>query len=210
MITVSDTGVGMDRRTLERMFDPFFTTKELGRGTGLGLATVYGIVKQHGGHIWAESEPGEGTTFRLAFPRSSARPEPGMTPVRRGEVKGAETVLVAEDQDEVRAMVREMLRIHGYSVLEAPDGESALRLAISHAGPIDLLVTDVIMTGIDGKELYQRLRDIRPNVAVLFMSGYPADVIGRRGLLDAEVHFIQKPFVLVDFMGKVRDVLDAE
>jgi PAS domain S-box-containing protein len=208
LMQVSDTGTGIDQKTLERIFDPFFTTKEMGRGTGLGLSTVYGIVKQHGGNIWVESESGKGTIFHVSFAETSAYSHPEEAGLQATSARGSEMVLIVEDQEQVRIMTREILKRHGYTVLEAPDGETAMTLARSYEGPIDLLITDVIMPGMHGKELYERLRAMRSEIRVLYMSGYPSDVIGYHGVLDADVNFIQKPFTVRDFTNRIREVLD--
>jgi len=208
MLTVGDTGVGMDRETLERVFEPFLTTKKLAGGTGLGLSTVHGIVRQHGGHVWADSVPGSSTEFHVCFPPSSrARrvrtPAPG--PKAQG---GAETILVAEDARDVREMTCEMLRQDGYTVLEAANGEMALEIAAAHTGPLHLLLTDVIMPGMDGKGLHDRLSVVRRDLRVLYMSGYTASVIGRHGVLGTGTPFIHKPFSHNELTSKVRKVLD--
>ena len=208
MLTMSDTGMGMDEQTIRRIFDPFFTTKEMGRGTGLGLSTVYGIVKQHGGNITAHSEPGRGTKFQVYFPRSRKDPEAVEARMSGNGLQGSETILVVEDQEQVRAMACTMLKRFGYDVLEAADAESALQMEASHSGPIHLLVTDVVMPGMNGKELYDRLLEMGKGIKVLFMSGYTTNSIVHHGVLDEGVDFIQKPFSLADFMSKVRQVLE--
>lgn len=208
MMAVGDTGTGMDQETLDRIFDPFFTTKELGRGTGLGLSTVYGIVKQHGGHITVHTEIGMGTTFRVYFPRSRRGVGAEEEHVAHRPVRGSETVLIVEDQEQTRAVTCSMLERYGYRVLQAADAESAMNLEASHDGPIHLLVTDVVMPGMNGKELCERLLGRRRGVKSLFMSGYTTNEIGRHGVLDQGVNFIQKPFSLTSFISKVREVLD--
>jgi two-component system, cell cycle sensor histidine kinase and response regulator CckA len=208
MVMMSDTGAGMDEEILDKIFDPFFTTKELGRGTGLGLSTVYGIVKQHGGHIWVYSEAKEGTTFRIYFPRSEKHREREVPIVPEDTAHGTETILVVEDQEQVRNMACQMLRRYGYRVFEAAEGKTALEIAASLEKPIDLLVTDVVMAGMNGQELYQRLSAVQKQVRVLYMSGYTTNVISHHGVLDSSIHFIQKPFSVKDFIGKVRQVLD--
>jgi signal transduction histidine kinase/CheY-like chemotaxis protein/HAMP domain-containing protein len=208
LMAVGDTGAGMDKQTLDRIFDPFFTTKELGRGTGLGLSTVYGIVKQHGGHITVYSEVGMGTTFRVYFPRSSRTTATTEEQSIERPVRGSETVLIVEDQEQMRAVTCSMLARYGYQVLQAADAETALNLEASHDGPIHLLVTDVVMPGMNGKELCERLLSRRRGVKALYMSGYTTNEIGRHGVLDPAVNFIQKPFSLTGFTSKVREVLD--
>lgn len=209
LMKVSDTGSGMDRETLEKIFDPFFTTKELGRGTGLGLSTVYGIVKQHQGHILAHSDLGQGTSFHVYFPQTGDQTESSIEV--NGEIaslQGSEAILVAEDQEQVRLMAAEMLRRHGYHVVACKDGESSLAAASIHEGPIHLLVTDVVMPGMNGKELHAALSAIQPTIRVLYMSGYTGNLISHHGVLEEGVDFIQKPFSLPVFLRKVREVLD--
>jgi PAS domain S-box-containing protein len=208
LLAVRDTGVGMDPEMLDRIFDPFFTTKELGKGTGLGLATVYGIVKQHRGMVDVTSRPGSGTTFRICLPASDA---PGAAPSPIHEpatVGGTETILVVEDQEKVRDMVCHALARHGYSILGAECGESAMRVAEQHPGAIDLLLTDVIMTSMNGRQLHHQLTAARPGLRTIFMSGYPDEIIGREGILDGDADFIQKPFSLAALTTMIRRVLD--
>ncbi len=210
MLTVSDTGFGMDRKTVERIFEPFFTTKPLGEGTGLGLPTVYGIVKQHEGSIEVHSEPGKGSTFKIFFPKSEA-PEAGAGPrLPQRTIHGNETVLVAEDQNELRKLVCRNLSNLGYTVLDAMDGLSALRLAESHQGPIHLIVTDVIMEGLNGRELYERISEKRKGIKVVFISGYAGNVITQYGITDQEMDLLQKPFSSQTLVSKVREVLDRK
>ena len=209
-IAVSDTGCGMDPNTAARIFEPFFTTKEQGKGTGLGLSTVYGIVEQSGGSIEVDSAPGRGTVFTVYLPRLVERvlPSGGETATPSG-MRGSETVLLVEDEPGVRAVAREALEDHGYRVIEAQHGVEALAVAGAHAGPIDLLVTDMVMPQMGGRELAQRLRALRPTLRVLFMSGYTDDVILRRGASEASPAFLQKPFAVGAFARKVRETLDA-
>jgi len=208
-LTVSDSGTGMDPEILAHLFDPFFTTKERGKGTGLGLATVYGVVRQHGGVVRVYSEPGRGSTFRVYFPARDVLPGGGGGSSPEETVPGgSETLLVAEDQDQVRTLSCRVLRGRGYRVLEAPDGETALEIASTFPERIDLLVTDVVMPGMDGRELHQRLLAFHPGLGVLFMSGYPSAVILHHGVLEEGVDFISKPFSLEAFVRKVREVLD--
>jgi two-component system cell cycle sensor histidine kinase/response regulator CckA len=210
MLAVSDTGIGMDRATRERMFEPFFTTKELGKGTGLGLSTVFGIVKQSGGSISVYSEPGRGATFKLYFPHAEERRTtsdarlPAVKPSPRGEI-----VLVAEDDEQVRAVVRRVLARAGYQVLEASSGSEALAVAERHLDSIDLLVTDVVMPEMGGPELAAALKARRPELRLLYMSGYTDDAVLRHGILEGEVAFIQKPLTPELLLRKVRDTLDA-
>src|SRR5215472_9290807 len=212
MVAISDTGAGMDAETQSHIFEPFFTTKGL-KGTGLGLSTVYGIVKQSGGYIWVNSEVGRGTTFKIHLPRvSSVGDAPALvgSPTRVPKVEpGSETILLVEDEANLRYLARQYLEKQGYKVIEAVDGAVAMQVVVAHEGVIHLLLTDVIMPGMNGRELAQRIAEIRPNVKVLYMSGYTESVIGQNGTLDAGVRLLQKPFNLRDLKSKVRDVLDA-
>jgi two-component system, cell cycle sensor histidine kinase and response regulator CckA len=207
-LAVNDTGTGMTKEVKAHIFEPFFTTKEMGQGTGLGLATVYGIVKQHLGHIEVYSEPGEGTAFKIYLPRVEAAPA---SPAPREDVtelpRGHETVLVVEDDAIVRRLTVRSLIALGYTVLEAGDGKEALQVSQSHAGTIDLLLTDVIMPQMNGNRLAAELKAIRPDLAVLFTSGYTDDTIAHRGVLDDGVAFLQKPFTAASLARKVHDVL---
>jgi two-component system cell cycle sensor histidine kinase/response regulator CckA len=210
LLTVADTGKGMDGATMERIFEPFFTTKPFGEGTGLGLPTVYGIVKQHEGNIEVQSEPGKGSTFRIYFPKSRS-PETGADPSPpQRDLHGSETVLVAEDQNELRRLVCRSLSSQGYDVLDASDGLSALRLSESHEGPIHLIVTDVIMEGMNGRELYERISEKRRGIRVVFMSGYAGNVITQYGLPEHDMDLLQKPFSSQTLVSKVREVLDRK
>ena len=209
LLAVSDTGCGMDAATLARILEPFFTTKG-DRGTGLGLATVYGIVKQSGGHVAVYSEVGRGTTFKVYLPRverrrTASKSQPGQTAMPRGQ----ETVLLVEDEDGVRALTRRVLRDCGYTVLDAADGEEAARIARQHPEHIDLLVTDVVMPRMGGREVAVRLTILHPEIKVLFLSGYTDDAVVRHGILEGEVAFLQKPFSPAALAAKVREVLDS-
>ena len=207
-MTVSDTGLGMSRGVLEKIFEPFFTTKELGQGTGLGLSTVYGIVKQHGGMIWADSVPEKGATFQVFFPAIKSVESAEATPaVQEDPAHGTETILLVEDQEQVRKMACTLLKRYGYHVMEAPDGQTALALMASGQRTVHLLITDVIMPGMNGKELYERLAATHPGLKVLYMSGYTADIIGHHGRLEAGEQFIQKPFSVKEFARKIREIL---
>jgi PAS domain S-box-containing protein len=210
LLAVTDTGCGMDAATLARIWEPFFTTKGE-RGTGLGLATVHGIVKQSGGHVAVYSEVGHGTTFKVYLPRVAQRPRAGkshhgLTVLPRGR----ETVLLVEDEDGVRALTRHVLRECGYTVLEARDGAEAMRLAEQHAGRIDLLLTDVVMPRMGGREVAERVAALQPGVRILFLSGYTDDAVVRHGILEAEVAFLHKPFSPAALALKVREVLDGK
>ncbi len=207
LLAVSDTGVGMDAATKARAFEPFFTTKG-DKGTGLGLATVYGIVQQSGGSVGVYSEPGRGTTFKVYLPLVPSGAEAPSAQAPAGPPpRGSETVLVAEDEGPVRALIRAVLEAHGYTVLEAADGRQALARAALHAGPIHLLVTDLVMPGAGGREVAERLRELRPGVKVLYLSGYTDDAAVRHGVLEAEADFLQKPFTREALARKVREVL---
>jgi len=209
-LTVSDSGIGMDEETQAHAFEPFFTTKPRGQGTGLGLAMVYGTVKQSGGFIWVYSEPGRGATFKIYLPRvdapveSAAPPAPVERPPR-----GSETVLLAEDEPAVRAIARQALERQGYTVLAAPSGADALALAAQHGATIHLLLTDVVMPGMSGRDLADRLTAQRPGIRVLYISGYTDNAIVRHGMLEPGLAYLQKPFRPDALVRKVREVLDA-
>jgi two-component system cell cycle sensor histidine kinase/response regulator CckA len=206
-LTVSDTGSGMGKEVQERVFEPFFTTKEQGKGTGLGLSTVYGIVKQSGGYIDVESEPGQGTTFRVLLPRVEAPVEQRVARDTAGPVSGSETVLVVEDEAAVRVLIRRVLSRNGYHVLEAESGPAALRVLQRHGEPVDLLLTDVVMPGMSGRELADQLTAARPELHVLYMSGYTDEAIVHHGVLDPGVAFLEKPFTPDVLLRRLREVL---
>jgi two-component system, cell cycle sensor histidine kinase and response regulator CckA len=211
MLAISDTGHGMDEATRSRIFEPFFTTKQPGQGTGLGLATVHGIVKQSGGDILVYSEPGQGTIFKVILPATGVVAEGSSAPTAKGLAGGGpETILLVEDEDMVRGLVREVLVDLGYTVLVAPGGNEALALASQHEGPIALLLTDVVMPRVGGPELAERLRSVRPQTKVLFMSGYTDDAVIRHGLLTAEAAFLAKPFSPNALADKIRALLDGQ
>jgi CheY-like chemotaxis protein len=210
MLSVRDNGVGMSRETMARIFEPFFTTKPVGRGTGLGLAMVYGIVKQSGGFIWVFSEPGRGTMFRVYLPPVADAPaaeEGGAVPV--ASANGSETILLVEDEALVRGLAQRALRERGYSVIAAGDGVEALEMIADDPDrDIDLLLTDVIMPQMSGKDLADAVRAGRPRIRVLFMSGHTDDAIVHHGILDDGVLFLPKPFTPGQLTRKVREVLD--
>jgi len=212
LLKVSDDGTGMDAETQRRIFEPFFTTKKKGQGTGLGLATVYGIVKQSGGYIWVDSAPGIGTTVQVFLPRVAEEAEATARPVAEPTAaqRGRETVLLVENEDMLRAMMREVLESSGYRVLEAVSGDQALSVGAQFEGPIHLVLTDIIMPGLSGPEAARRLVQTRPDMRILFTSGYPDDALGREGTLEGGLPFLAKPFTYEALGHKVREVLDAQ
>jgi PAS domain S-box-containing protein len=208
-ISVSDSGVGMDEATRERIFEPFFTTKETGKGTGLGLAIVYGIVKQHEGYIDVTSEPGRGTTFSIYLPTVTAADQPPETPDRGRPPRGTETLLLAEDEALVRAITRTILEEFGYTVIEAEDGDDAVARFQEHRERIQMIILDVIMPRKSGRQAYDAIRLIRPDVKALFMSGYADDILNSKGIMNKELHFVPKPLDQSVLLHKVREVLDS-
>jgi two-component system, cell cycle sensor histidine kinase and response regulator CckA len=211
VISVADTGHGMDAETQSRIFEPFFTTKEKGKGTGLGLSTVYGIVKQSNGYVFAQSEPGAGTTFYVYLPRVEESAEALAPPKsQENEAGGCETVLLVEDEESVRELVRVTLASRGYNVLEAENGECGLRIAEAFKEHIDILITDVMMPGIGGRELARKLLLLRPGISVLYLSGYTEDSVITHGALGPSTAFLQKPFTLQNLAKKVREVLRSK
>jgi len=209
LLGVSDNGSGMDKKTLSNLFEPFFTTKEMGKGTGLGLATVYGIVKQNKGFINVYSEPGQGSTFKIYLPRHTAiDPTAPVIHMEQQDPGGNETILLVEDEPAILNMVRMMLERKGYSVLSAATPAEAIALAKIHADKIHLLMTDVVMPEMNGRDLARHLIAVYPDVKLLFMSGYTANVIAHQGVLDEGVSFIQKPFSRADLLIKLRSVLN--
>jgi CheY-like chemotaxis protein len=209
MLAVSDTGTGMDAETRRRLFEPFYTTKEPGKGTGLGLSTVYGIVKQSGGHIWVYSEPGHGATFKIYLPVVCESADVASVAPPDDVPRGTETILLVEDEGEVRALVRQVLQERGYRVVEASSPREALRLASDTAAPIDLLLTDVIMPQMTGRALADLVTGDRPGTPVLFMSGYADSAVVEHGVLQAGRAYLQKPFTPMQLARVVRRVLDT-
>ena len=209
MLNISDTGHGIDEKTIKHIFEPFFTTKEQGKGTGLGLATVYGIVKQSGGSIWVSSEMNEGTSFKIYLPTVDDEISEAEEPLRRQETaRATETILLAEDDEMVRHLTSASLKLFGYSVLETANGSEALSISKQHKGPIHLLLTDVVMPRMSGKELADQLLILRPGTLVLYMSGYANHSIVHKGVLDGDIDFIEKPFTPDSLARKVAEVLD--
>jgi two-component system, cell cycle sensor histidine kinase and response regulator CckA len=211
MLAVSDTGSGMDDQTKTRIFEPFFTTKEEGKGTGLGLAMIHGFIQQSGGHVFAYSEPGLGSTFKMYLPEvedalSSARLPPAIDKTPHGD----ETILLVEDEAAVRSFARHVLQTCGYTVLDAAQGDEAVQLAETHHGTIHLLVSDVVMPGMGGCRLAERIVALKPGIKVLFVSGYADDAVVRHGILASESAFLQKPFTPNALARKVRHTLDQD
>ena len=208
LISAADSGTGMDEKTQERIFEPFFTTKEVGKGTGLGLSIVYGIVKQHNGFVTVYSEPGRGTTFKIYLPLTKSRGEGTKSTTFNVLIYGSETVLVAEDDSEVREISRDILEEFGYTVIEAVDGEDAIEKFTENKDGIELILLDVIMPKKNGKDVYDEIKKIRPGIRALFTSGYTADIINKKGLLEEGINFISKPVSPTELLKKVREVLD--
>jgi two-component system cell cycle sensor histidine kinase/response regulator CckA len=211
MLAVTDSGMGMSAETHAHIFEPFFTTKEVGKGTGLGLATVYGVVKQSGGYVWVDSEIGKGASFQIFLPRVEESVVPSIArPVPVENLKGTETVLLVEDADALRKLARSFLIDHGFQVLAAPNGEVAIEVAKTHESHIDLLLTDVVMPGMNGRRLADQLLSIRPGLKVIFISGYTDSFIAGHGVLEPGTHLLHKPFTEDALIRKVREVLDAD
>jgi CheY-like chemotaxis protein len=211
LLAVGDNGCGMDKETLSHLFEPFYTTKEAGKGTGLGLATVYGIVSQNNGIIKVYSEPDKGTTFRIYLPRYVGKSgQPQIKGAMEADSRGRETILLVEDDQSILAMTTRMLEKQGYTVLSANTPGAAIRLSLEHSAEIHLLITDVVMPEMNGRDLAKNLLSLYPRIKRLFMSGYTADVIAHHGVLDEGVYFIQKPFSIKELAAKVRETLEQE
>jgi CheY-like chemotaxis protein len=209
LISVADTGMGMSQETAEKIFEPFFTTKEEGKGTGLGLSIVHGVITQHSGHIEVQSEPGHGTIFRMYLPLAAYKRERARVPATHRSQGGSETVLVAEDNEPVRILVRNILSEYGYTVVESGDGEEAVEKFRDRVNHVHLLLLDVILPKIDGKSVYEEIRKIKPDIKVVFMSGYTTDIVQNHGIFENEFNFIQKPVMPHVLLSKIRNVLDT-
>ena len=208
LLSVTDTGIGMDEKTKEKIFDPFFTTKEVGKGTGLGLSMIYGIVKQHEGYLDVSSNPGEGTTFRIYLPLVEAEVEKKKSKSLYPPAGGTETVLLAEDDESVRMLIKEVLERSGYEVIEAIDGEDAVRKFMENEEKIQIFLTDVVMPKKNGKEVYEEIIKTKPDIKALFISGYASDVIHKQGIIEEGINFISKPVLPEVRLRKIREVLD--
>jgi CheY-like chemotaxis protein len=210
LLAVSDSGCGIDEQVKAHIFEPFFTTKGVGKGTGLGLSTLYGIVRQGGGHVRVESDPGAGARFLIYFPRVEGLPAQGAIPQRRTRSRGTETILLVEDEAAVRRMVMEILLRLGYTILEAPDARSAQKVFAEYERPIHLLLTDVVMPQLSGRELALRLTALRPDLKVMFMTGYADESMEQEGLLEPGAVLLKKPFTPDMLAAKIREALDGE
>jgi CheY-like chemotaxis protein len=209
MVAVSDTGMGMDAETQTHLFVPFYTTKEHGRGTGLGLSTIYGIIKQSNGYVWVYSELGKGTTFKIYLPQTGEKSETEKTSQNLNDkLNGHETILIVEDEEMARSLAVQILQKNGYNVLEAQGGDAAIEVCKSHRGQIHLMLTDVVMPNMNGCELSKQVAPVRPDVNVLYMSGYTEHAVYKNDLLDPEENFIQKPFTISSDVSKIRSILD--
>jgi CheY-like chemotaxis protein len=209
MLAITDSGAGMNQKMQQHIFEPFYTTKETGKGTGLGLSTVHGIIKQSGGHVSVDSQLGHGSTFKIYLPRIDALADKiDLSPRPKDLHQGNATILIVEDEDIVRAIAVSTLELSGYEILDAASGEEALLICKQHHGPIHLLLTDVVMPRMSGKEVAERLSKLRPDMKVLFMSGYTTDAVVHHGILDVGTAFIEKPFTPEELAQKVREVLD--
>jgi CheY-like chemotaxis protein len=210
MVAITDSGAGMSKETRDKIFEPFFTTKEKGKGTGLGLASVYGIVKQSGGFMWVYSELGKGTTFKIYLPRAHAHQHATPTTPHKNRIVGSETILLVEDDEEVRQVASRILRRNGYRVIEAGNGSDALKAADNEAEPVDLIVTDIVMPEMGGTELAKRIREKQPDARILFTSGYTEDAVVRQSLLHEGESFIEKPFTPATLAKKAREMLSVD
>jgi CheY-like chemotaxis protein len=208
LISLTDTGIGIDKETREKIFEPFFTTKEVGKGTGLGLSMVYGIIKQHNGYINVYSEPGRGTTFRIYLPVIAAEAEEIKPEVIPPVITGTETLLLAEDETGVREFTENLLKEYGYKVISAVDGQDAINEFKAYKNRIHLVLLDVIMPNKNGKEVYDEIKQIRPDIKVLFMSGYPANIIQKHDIIEKGFAYIEKPASPTKLLRKIREVLD--
>ncbi|MBI3406131.1 MAG: response regulator [Acidobacteria bacterium] len=208
LLAVSDTGSGMDLDTQKRIFEPFFTTKPQGQGTGLGLATVYGIVKQSEGFIWVYSEPDRGSNFKIYLPRAQEVSEAEAENIHPHTPRGTETILVVEDEEGVRELTSEFLSISGYRVLVARNGAEALQVCRDFDGPIHVMVTDVVMPGLSGRDLAEQAARIRPSMRILFVSGYSDDAIAHQGVIEPNSSFLEKPFTHSALTARIREILD--
>lgn len=208
-LSVSDNGIGMNAKTEKHIFEPFFTTKEAAKGTGLGLATVYGIVKQSNGFIWVDSTIDEGTTFTLHFPRTDKKAREVKPEKVKTIPQGTETILLVEDEEQIRKTSKEVLESLGYTIIDARDGEQAISIAASHENDIDLLLTDVVMPKMNGKELAKQVKELHPELSILFMSGYTDDIMSRHGVLEEDVHFLGKPFTPMTLAVMVREAIES-
>jgi two-component system, cell cycle sensor histidine kinase and response regulator CckA len=210
MLAVNDTGIGIDAATMTHIFEPFFTTKEVGKGTGLGLSTVYGIVKQSDGYIWVYSELGKGATFKVYLPQVNATAEVAQRePAQTSTSQGKETILLVEDDPQVRELTHDVLIARGYTVLSAEQPNRALAICDEYKGPIHLLLTDVVMPGLSGSELALQIVKRKPDIAVLFMSGYTDNAVANHEILEHGIHFLQKPFTPSTLTQKLREILDS-
>jgi len=208
MMAVKDTGIGIDKEIQQRIFEPFYTTKGINKGTGLGLSTVYGIIKQNQGFIWVYSEPGHGSTFKIYLPKNEKTEwikGKGRTPIEK--LSGSETILIVEDDDRLRKLLRITLEKYGYKVLDAGNGEEAIEICNSYDGIIQLMITDVVMPKMNGKEAVDRIQPLYPKMKVIFMSGYTDDAISHHGVLEPGLNFIEKPFKHEQLALKIREVL---
>jgi CheY-like chemotaxis protein len=208
LISVTDTGAGIDEKTKERIFEPFFTTKEVGKGTGLGLAMVYGIIKQHNGYINVYSEVGKGTTFKIYLPLIKTEVKDKKPEVRPSSIGGTETILLAEDDADVRKFTKHILEEFGYKVIDAENGEDAINKFMENRDKIEILILDIVMPKKNGREVYEEIKKVKPEIKALFMSGYTANVIHEQGILEEGLNFVLKPISPTVLLRKIREVLE--